>query len=93
MTDDGQTGPQPSPYPPPEDVPELTGRDRAYATIYIQLLDSMAAGADWRFIAKDVLKLDPKADSKAARESFDRFYTRAVWMTEVGYKLLLKSGR
>ena len=93
MIDEGPTGPQPSPYPPPEDVPELTGQDRAYASIYIQLLDAMAAGADWRLIARDVLKLDPKADAVTSKMSFDRFYARAVWMTEVGYKLLLKSGR
>ena len=71
----------------------LTGRDRAYASIYIQLLDATAAGADWQIIAQDVLKLDPRADAETAKRSFDRFYARAVWMTEVGYKLLLKSGR
>jgi len=93
MTDEGPTGPHAGPYPPPEDVPELTDRDRAYASVYVQLLDATTAGANWRTIARDVLRADPKADAETAKRIFDRFHARAVWMTQVGYKLLLKSGR
>jgi hypothetical protein len=93
MTEEGPTGPQAGPYPPPEDVPELTDRDRAYASVYVQLLDATAAGANWRTIARDVLKFDPSADAETAKVIFDQFHARAIWMTRVGYKLLLKSGR
>jgi hypothetical protein len=76
MIDEGPTGPQAGPYPPPEDVPELTDRDRAYASIYVQPLDATAAGADWRTTARDVLKLDPNADVETAKTIFDRFHAR-----------------
>ena len=91
MTDEGPSRSQTAPYPPPEDVPVLTDRDRAYASVYVQILDATAAGADWQTIAKHVLNLDPDADVGATKKTFDRFHARAVWMTQVGYKLLLKS--
>ena len=81
------------PYAPPEDVPVLTDRDRAYASVYVQLLDATAAGVGWQTVAKDVLKLDPRMDANSAKKIFDRFHARADWMTRVGYKLLLKSER
>ena len=92
MTNEWPTGPQAVPYPPPEDVPVLTDRDRAYASIYVQLLDATSAGADWQTVAKDVLKLDASMNVDSAKKIFDRFHARAVWMTQAGYKLLLKSG-
>ena len=61
MTDEGPSRSQTAPYPPPEDVPVLTDRDRAYASVYVQILDATAAGADWQTIARHVLKLDPNA--------------------------------
>ena len=93
MIDEGPAGPQAVPYPPPDDVPGLTDRDRAYATIYVELLDATAAGADWQTVSRHVLKLDPNVDVETAKVIFDQFHARAIWMTQVGYKLLLKSER
>ena len=93
MTDEGPARPQAASYPAPEDVPVLTDRDRAYASIYVQLLDATAAGADWQTVSRHVLKLDPNVDVETAKVIFDQFHARAIWMTKVGYKLLLKSER
>ena len=93
MTDEEPIRPQVVAYPPPEDVPVLTDRDHAYASIYVQLLDAKAAGADWQTVSRHVLKLDPNVNVETAKVNFDQFHARAIWMTQVGYKLLLKSER
>jgi hypothetical protein len=68
----------------------LTPRDRAYLQLYIRLLNADSAGVAWQLIARDILELDPSADEAAAKAVFDRFLSRARWMTKVGYQLLLK---
>jgi hypothetical protein len=78
------------PFEPPEDLPVLTPRDRAYMQLYLRLLDADAAGVAWQLIARDILELDPSGDQAAAKVVFDRFLARARWMTKVGYQLLLK---
>jgi hypothetical protein len=78
------------PFEPPEDLPVLTQRDRAYMQLYIRLLDADAAGVSWQEIARDILGLDPSADAAAAKAISDRFLSRARWMTKVGYRLLSK---
>ncbi len=78
------------PFEPPEDVPVLTQRDRAYMQLYLRLLDADAAGVTWQLIARDMLELDTSGDQTAAKVVFDRFLARARWMTTVGYQLLLK---
>jgi len=81
------------PYHPPEDAPVLTDRDRDYAALYLQILDGSAAGASWQTLARDVLKLDPVSGPELAKTVFDQFEARALWLTQVGYKLLAKSPR
>jgi hypothetical protein len=78
------------PFEPPEDLPVLTQRDRAYMQLYIRLLDADAAGIAWQLIARDILELDTSGDQAAVKAVFDRFLARAQWMTKVGYQLLLK---
>ena len=78
------------PFEPPEVLPVLTQRDRAYMQLYIRLLDADAAGVSWQEIARDILGLDPSADMAGSKAIFDRFLSRARWMTKVGYQLLLK---
>lgn len=79
----------PTPFEPPESSPILTQRDRDYAVLYLQILDAAKAGVDWRIVARDVLKLNSASSMEAAKSTYDQFYTRAKWMTEVGYKLLV----
>ena len=81
---------QAGPFDPPPDVPHLTEHDRAYATLYLQLLDADAVGVDWRIAGRDILGLEPNADTEAAKRTFNAFLDRAKWMTRAGYKQLLK---
>ena len=78
------------PFYPPEDAAVLTDHDLDYSMLYIQILDGSAAGVSWQTLARDVLKLDPVADAESAKTIFDKFHTRALWMTRVGYRLLAK---
>jgi hypothetical protein len=39
-----------------------------------------------------VLRLDPEQESNRARRAFDSHLSRAKWMTEQGYRLLLRGG-
>jgi hypothetical protein len=69
---------------------ELTDYDREHLTLYIRLLDAAEAGADWREVARVVLKLDPERDEHRARCVYDSHLARARWMTEHGYRQLLR---
>jgi hypothetical protein len=90
MTSDPPKQSTTGPFEPPEDLPVLTQRDRAYMQLYIRLLDADAAGVAWQLIARDILELDPSVDQEGAKSVFDRFLARARWMTKVGYQHLLK---
>ena len=70
----------------------LTVYDEAHVITYLRLLDADAQGADWREVARIVLHLDPEYESDRARRSFDSHSSRAKWMTEHGYRLLLRGG-
>ena len=48
--------------------------------------------ADWREVARVVLHLDPEPEPDRARRAFDSHLARAKWMTEHGYRLLLRVG-
>ena len=43
------------------DEPFLTGYDEQHLVTYLRLLDADAEGADWREVAKIVLRIDPKS--------------------------------
>jgi hypothetical protein len=77
--------------PPDEDC--LTDYDRQHLVTYLRLLDAEAAGADWREVAKIVLKLDPEAAPHRARQVHAAHLRRAHWMTEQGYRQMLAGGR
>ena len=51
-----------------------------------------AQNADWREVARVVLHLDPEPEPDRARRAFDSHLARAKWMTEHGYRLLLRVG-
>jgi hypothetical protein len=51
-----------------------------------------AEGAGWREVARLVLHIDPELESVRARTAFDSHLTRAKWMTEQGYRHLLRGG-
>ena len=70
----------------------LTPYDEEHLVTYLRLLDADAEGADWYEVARLVLHLDPEHESDRARRTFDTHLSRAKWMTEQGYPLLLRGG-
>lgn len=74
--------------PPTSD--QVTDYDLAHKITYLRLLDADAEGADWREVARIVLGLDPEGDDERAQRIHESHLTRAKWMTEAGYRDLLK---
>jgi hypothetical protein len=70
----------------------LTSYEERHLTTYLRLPDAEADGADWRDVARTVLHLDPEHGSDRARRPFDSHLSRAKWMTEHGYRHLLRGG-
>jgi hypothetical protein len=66
--------------------------DEEHIITYLRLLDADAEGADWRHVARIVLHLDPEHEPDRARPAFDSHLSRAKWMTEHGYRHLLRGG-
>jgi hypothetical protein len=70
----------------------LTPYDHDHAITYLRLLDADAEGADWREVTQIVLHIDPEREPVRARQAYESHLTRAKWMTEQGYRHLLRSG-
>ena len=70
----------------------LTGYDEQHLITYLRLLDADAEGADWREVARIVLHLDPSHDTERAKAIWASHLARARWMTEIGYRHLLRGG-
>ncbi len=70
----------------------LTGYDEEHLITYLRLLDADADGADWREVAKIVLHIDPDGEPHRARRAWESHLARAKWMTESGYRHLLRGG-
>ena len=72
--------------------PALTGYDEQHLITYLRLLDADAEGADWREVANLVLHIDPDREPERARRAWESHLARAKWMTESGYRHLLRGG-
>ena len=70
----------------------LTPYDHEHAITYLRLLDADAEGADWKEVTQIVLHIDPEREPVRARQAYESHLIRARWMTEVGYRLLLRYG-
>ena len=70
--------------------PALTPYDHAHRVTYLRLLDAHAEGTDWREVVRIVLDIDPDREPEQARKAFESHLARAQWMTEHGYRNLLK---
>ena len=70
----------------------LTIYDEEHIITYLRLLDADAEGADWREVVQLVLHIDPRLEPDRARRAFDSHLARAKWMTEHGYRHLLRGG-
>ena len=76
----------------PSDPSKLTVYDEEHIITYLRLLDADAVGADWRKVACIVLHIDPEREPDRARQAFESHLARAKWMTEHGYRHLLRGG-
>ena len=70
--------------------PFLTCYDTSHLATYLRLLDADEEGADWREVASIVLELDVAKVPERARRSWASHLARAGWMTETGYRHLLR---
>lgn len=86
--------PQPPLDPPVADLaPDaevLTAYDQDHLVTYVRLLDAEAASAAWTEVARLVLHIDPAIEPARARRAWESHLTRAKWMTEHGYRHLLR---
>jgi hypothetical protein len=69
---------------------DLTDYDRAHVKLYVRLLDAAADSADWREAVFVLFGIDPDREPDRARLTYDSHLARARWMTETGYKRLLR---
>lgn len=72
---------------------KLTDYDYSVLVVYLRLLDAVDEEADWREVARIVLKVDPAREPARARRVYETHLARARWMTEHGYRHLLKDAR
>lgn len=77
----------------PPDGEELTDYDRSHMKLYLRLLDATNDGADWEEIANVLFGLDASKEPERAHHVVDSHLARARWMTEHGYRRLLREGR
>jgi hypothetical protein len=68
----------------------LTPYDMGHLVTYVRLLDAEAEGADWTEVAHVVLHIDPSREPMRARRAWETHLARAKWMTEHGYRHLLR---
>ena len=92
----GKTMPSPPAPPIAETAPtaaQVTDYDRAHLPTYLRLLDATSEGAPWEEVARVVLDLDPALEPDRARRAHETHLARARWLTEHGYRDLLRSAR
>lgn len=68
----------------------LTDYDRKHFVVYLRLLDACTAGASDAEMSRIVLGIDPTKEPERAKFMLDSHLRRARWMTEHGYRHLLK---
>ena len=86
-----------TPLDPPVDdqAPEagvLTAYDQEHLLTSRRLRAADAAGAAWTEVARIVLHIDPSQEPERARRAWESHLARAKWMTEHGYRHLLRGG-
>lgn len=68
----------------------ITPYDDTHVVTYLRLLDANKQGADWREVTRIVLRIDPSREPERAQRAFDSHLSRAKWLTEFGYKRMLR---
>ena len=75
--------------PPAEE--RLTEYDRAHLATYLRLLDAEADDAAWQEAVRVIFGLDPAKEPERAERVHASHLARARWMTEHGYRDLLRA--
>jgi hypothetical protein len=68
----------------------LENYDYHHLITYLRLLDANAEGAEWREVVRIVLRIDPNKEPRRAWHAYETHLARARWMTEHGYRQLLR---
>jgi len=68
----------------------LTDYDEQHLVTYLRLLDAAEDGADWREVSAIALHIDAESEPDRARRAWETHFARARWMTEHGYRHLLR---
>jgi hypothetical protein len=74
----------------PPESDKLTKYDERHLNTYLRLLDAAEEGADWREAISIIFHLDPQRNPARAKTIYDSHLARARWMTEQGYRHLLR---
>jgi hypothetical protein len=74
----------------PPDSPRFTAYDERHLITYLRLLNAAEEGADWREVVRIIFGLDSAHEPERARSVHDSHLARARWMTESGYRELLR---
>ncbi|MCT9000256.1 DUF2285 domain-containing protein [Chelativorans intermedius] len=76
----------------PPDEAAVTVYDRDHLKLYMRLLDANDAGASLEEVSSVLLGIDAKVEPERARRVHDSHLSRARWMTEQGYRDILRNG-
>ncbi|WP_019960598.1 DNA -binding domain-containing protein [Woodsholea maritima] len=76
----------------PPDEAVLTVYDRDHLKLYMRLLDAESAGATLEEVSSVLFGIDATAEPERAQRVHDSHLSRARWMTEQGYREILKHG-
>ena len=69
---------------------EITPYDRTHFAIYLRLLDAKADGASVDDMARIVIEIDPRREPERARKAVESHLRRAEWISEKGYRRLMR---
>jgi hypothetical protein len=69
---------------------QLTAYDERHFATYLRLLDADEEGADWQEAVRIIFGLDPDREPERARVVHDSHLARARWITQAGYRGLLR---
>ncbi|MGV6876559.1 hypothetical protein ACUSIJ_28315 [Pseudochelatococcus sp. B33] len=61
--------------------------------LYMRLLDAERDGADWCEAVSILFGLDPDRDPKRCHAVYESHLARAHWMTEYGYRELVRESQ
>ncbi|MDO8972412.1 DUF2285 domain-containing protein [Reyranella sp.] len=77
----------------PPESDQVTAYDERHFITYLRLLDASAESANWQEAVQIVFGLDPAQEPQRARLVHDSHLARARWMTEKGFRHLLRASR